>query len=662
MNGRTLAGKYRIERLLGEGGVGAVYFARGPDDAPVALKLLHRTGVGEDRFRREAEVVDSLRHPGIVALRDFGVDPEVGAPYLVMDYVVGDLLSELARQPMRWQDAVDLVRQVAEAVGYAHDRGVVHRDLKPDNIILTQRDGRSQPVVLDFGLAWSAEQRFHTLTQDGTIFGTPDYMAPEQARTARVDARADVYSLGTILFELLTGTTPFDSAGSAIATLVERQTSPAPPVNSRRRGPPVPEELERVVAASLATAPEHRPPDGAAFAQALRGVLHGQAATTARETPVAAPVAAAAPTPTPTAQGGSSGAVLGIVTALVAFAVVGAGIWFLAAPDDPPSVPEPLPDVPPIPAPAVQATGGTEELGVADVGRPDAGAGDVGDDASDHDFGDTHSVLSAGCADPVSDPSQTRGGGTVYRPRSAAQDEPLPLVLVAVDFGMNSKYALDTMGFREFADRHRAVLLFPPFYRLDARAEFGRAVFDGVEQVEREVCIDLSRRYAIGIGRGERGIREKLRGLPLSAAFGAGYRIALALEPLEVLTATVPYLHVDARDDTVVPYSGGQECAGRPRIVTSAREQARLWWNLYGCTEPQSAYPLSQTDAECYQRRCPGAPFVYCVAHGGQLWPGETKRESSSECPEPPKPSFDYLEAAWHFFETEGLPIETDRP
>lgn len=217
--GKVIGERYRIEALLGEGGVGRVYRARHATlGRPVALKVLltehEGSGVLRERFRREAEALAGLSHPNIVAVTDFGVHDE--SPFLVMELLEGRSLAEVLREgAMEPARALALTRQVLLALGYAHAHEVVHRDLKPHNIIVRRLgDGTDHVTVLDFGLArfvGEAKRSGAALTRAGMLIGTPAYMAPEQASgdVDAIDARTDVYAAGLVLYETLTRRRPF---------------------------------------------------------------------------------------------------------------------------------------------------------------------------------------------------------------------------------------------------------------------------------------------------------------------------------------------------------------------------------------------------------------------------------------------------------------------
>jgi len=231
MLGKVVAGRYRLEARLGEGGMGVVYRARHVlIDRVVALKLIRPDLRGETHLRawmlREARAANRVDHAHIIDIHDIG-ETEEGELYLVMEYLVGTALSqELSRGPMPIARAVDILEQMCAALARAHDLGVVHRDLKSDNILLTARGGRKDYVkILDFGLA--AIARDPRLAPKGAVFGTPEYMSPEQARGEDANAGSDLYALGVLLFEMLSGQLPFRSNDRE--QLLEMQRSAPPP-------------------------------------------------------------------------------------------------------------------------------------------------------------------------------------------------------------------------------------------------------------------------------------------------------------------------------------------------------------------------------------------------------------------------------------------------
>lgn len=277
--GRVFDGKYRLEEALGGGGMGTVYRATHLlIDRQVAVKVLSQRFVGDrtaqERFRREARAAGRMHHPNAVTVNDFGATDD-GWFYIVMELLEGRTLRDLlAREaPLDPARAVSFMLQACSAVGAAHDAKLIHRDLKPANIFVEQRPNMPAVVkVLDFGVAKfaveeQADDDYKTLTQVGAIIGTPRYMSPEQCTSAApLTAASDVYSLGIILYEMLTGAVPF-SADTPLAVAMKQVTAaPRPP---REIIPSIPRELEAVVLHALAKNPTDRPLDANEFRREL---------------------------------------------------------------------------------------------------------------------------------------------------------------------------------------------------------------------------------------------------------------------------------------------------------------------------------------------------------------------------------------------------------
>ena len=276
---RTLAATYEIDNELGRGGMGIVYRARDKRlKRVVAIKLLppelaFRSEI-RSRFLREAETSAQLSHPNIVPI--YSVDEKDGLVFFVMQYVEGDNLGKRIQGtgPMDVNDVRRVMREVASALSLAHSRSVVHRDIKPDNILLNKEDGRA--MVTDFGIARAiSEGADSRLTATGVAIGTPHYMSPEQCAGDRdVDGRADLYSLGVVGYQMLTGELPF-TANTTPALLVKQISEAPTPVERRRAG--VPEDLSRIVMRLLEKDPANRFADAASLEQALEsGVLPDQ--------------------------------------------------------------------------------------------------------------------------------------------------------------------------------------------------------------------------------------------------------------------------------------------------------------------------------------------------------------------------------------------------
>jgi eukaryotic-like serine/threonine-protein kinase len=298
-------GEYRIVERIGVGGMGSVYKAEQPSmNRLVAIKVLHpRFASREDlvsRFRREARAMSQLSHPNTARVYKFGQLPD-GAAYFVMDYMEGKNLAHVVRSegPMEMDRAINIMIQVCGALDEAHRAGIIHRDLKPENIFLTQQGGTSDfPKVLDFGLAKVSEKQMGRgsmmLTQQGMVFGTPEFMSPEQTQGESLDKRSDIYSLGLILYELITGKLPFN-AEKPIDMMRAHVQDPPIPLNQRVSGLRFPVDLESAIKKALEKSRDKRYATAVDFAHALRGCMKSSMASTAarRALPSTPPTASA---------------------------------------------------------------------------------------------------------------------------------------------------------------------------------------------------------------------------------------------------------------------------------------------------------------------------------------------------------------------------------
>ncbi|MBW8805907.1 MAG: protein kinase [Catenulisporales bacterium] len=351
--GAVLSERYRIIERLGIGGMGVVYRAEHLTlKRDVAVKVLLPEFGGKDefvrRFEREAESASRLSHPNIINVLDFGRTPD-GLLFLTMEFLAGPSLTDIIRSgPLPVPRALGIIRQMLRALGHAHESGVVHRDLKPDNIMLVERDGQSDFVkILDFGIAKVSEPASggEALTQAGVIFGTPEYLSPEQALGEGVDARADLYAAGVILFEMLTGRRPFESEDKV--KIISMHLAYAPPkFVDVRADLLLPLSLQDVVHQALDKHREYRFASAAAFLMALQEAeMPGVAEATAGDLTgptIASPAAAAVPPVLPRTRGRTIGAVA-LVLLLAgggAFALLGRSSPLKSAP---PTAPAPAP-------------------------------------------------------------------------------------------------------------------------------------------------------------------------------------------------------------------------------------------------------------------------------------------------------------------------------
>ncbi|MEZ0336031.1 MAG: serine/threonine-protein kinase [Gemmatimonadales bacterium] len=275
----ALRDRYVLEREIAQGGMATVYLGREVGgEQRVAIKVMHpevATIIGAERFRREIEIVRGMSHPGIVPLTDFGSAADL--LFYVMPYIDGESVYERVQREGRFPltDALRITHEIAQALGHAHSRGVLHRDVKPENILLAGYSARAggaatswHALVADFGLARAiGAADYQRLTETGVIVGTVFYMSPEQLKEDRsLDQRADIYSLGCILFEMLTGAPPY--TGSSISDIVRRILR-GPTPSAARMNREVPPEVELAVSRALARSPAERFQSMREFADAL---------------------------------------------------------------------------------------------------------------------------------------------------------------------------------------------------------------------------------------------------------------------------------------------------------------------------------------------------------------------------------------------------------
>lgn len=266
--GRVINNRYRIDRLLGRGGMGAVYLA---DDEvlgePVALKVISSQFCTDraaltDRFRREASAARKVSHSNVIRIHDLGEAPG-GLLFISMEYVAGKTLAELieARGALGARDARDVLCQVCDGLAAAHDAGVVHRDLKPQNVLIGERNAVK---LIDFGLAKTSFMA--SMTATGIMLGTPYYMSPEQVRGKEVDARSDIYSLGALVYHAVTGTPPFKGDNPIAIGFAHCSEPPRAP---RELAPSITAELDAMILRALEKDPRDRPHSAQQFRDAL---------------------------------------------------------------------------------------------------------------------------------------------------------------------------------------------------------------------------------------------------------------------------------------------------------------------------------------------------------------------------------------------------------
>ena len=276
--GRVLADRYRILRKIGEGGMGCVYQAEHAlIEKKIALKVLFQDLTRRPdlvaRFLQEAKSASRIGHENVIDISDFGQSAE-GLVFIAMEYLDGRDLGKMlkAERSIPWARTRPILMQIVKALRAAHASGVIHRDMKPENVYLVQREGRPDFVkVLDFGIAKIVnpdENDGPRLTQTGMIFGTPEYMSPEQAQGSPPDHRVDVYAVGCIMYQMLTGSVPF-TADNFMGILTKHLLEPVVPLRKRRPDLDIPDDVEAVCLRAMEKDREKRWPDMDAFYRAL---------------------------------------------------------------------------------------------------------------------------------------------------------------------------------------------------------------------------------------------------------------------------------------------------------------------------------------------------------------------------------------------------------
>ena len=276
LSGKTLDGKYQLEAKLGEGGMGAVYLAtRLHIGDKVAVKVLHTNKMNDptagERFRREVQMAAQLKHPNVIGIYDYGMTQD-GLHYIVMELIEGRTLRQLiSKQGVLPLSIVsNITSQVCAALNESHRKGLIHRDIKPDNISVHETPDGLRVKVLDFGIA-KLQEGSSNLTQTDTIVGTPRYMSPEQCSGERLSGSSDIYSFGVVLFEMLCGIVPFN-APSSTAVAVQQVTKQPPPL--RQINNTIPQQVERVVLRALEKNPVNRPVSASVLAKELNDAIH----------------------------------------------------------------------------------------------------------------------------------------------------------------------------------------------------------------------------------------------------------------------------------------------------------------------------------------------------------------------------------------------------
>ncbi|HEY7705622.1 MAG TPA: protein kinase [Gaiellaceae bacterium] len=323
-SGEVIAGRYELLELIGKGGMSSVWKAHDRLlDRQIAVKVLHPHFTDDEeyveRFRREARSVAQLSHPNIVTVIDRGED--AGRQFIVFEYVEGENLKQLVKRtgPMPVRDALVLALQMARALSFAHGRGLIHRDVKPQNVLLNA-DGQAK--MTDFGIAREVDVQGVTIT--GTVLGTSEYIAPEQARGQQVDALTDVYSLGVVLYELLTGAVPYEGE-TFVTVALKHVNEPTPDLLDRR--PDVPPRVATAVERAMAKSPADRFQSMEELCHELEACLADQDPRSEEATMIARRPVASAGRPQPRRRKRRLGVVWPVAAVLAVLAVAALAAW-----------------------------------------------------------------------------------------------------------------------------------------------------------------------------------------------------------------------------------------------------------------------------------------------------------------------------------------------
>ncbi len=642
-------------------------------DRIVAVKTLQNDRETErratERFLREARVVATLNHPNIVRLIEYGTSAELGVVYIAMDYVEGVTLREtMAAGPMQWVAALQLAARVAEGLAEAHRHGIVHRDLKPENIMVTRSTGNSiRPMILDFGVA-RREEAGERLTETGVAWGTPLYMAPEQALGEEVDGRADLFALGAILYEMISGRCPH-VGDSPVAIMRAKLTDVPPPLTDLV--PEIDPAASALVARLLLRHREHRPVSAEAVVHEIRTIV-GDAGITLLAGPDddLAKVArrAAAPRLTvadPVVAGSSSAVTTPVrhsttaVTVLLLAAVIGGGAAMasiLLDDDEPPAPapvetgsPEPIVVEPidPLPAPP-------PEPSVDEPVPPPAVV--VMDEPPVHNrTGCGGDSFSSGIGKQALRASNVAGTYHYYVPASYDPARPYPVVMMFHDSASGGVHELTTRGFQEIADEFDLLLFAPdsqsnmPAWRSGADFDFVVAAF---KDFGERLCVDPRRRYLLAHGSGNRIAQRIACEYGASALAGTHFRRSVATTRCE-REMQVPYLQMLGRDDPVNLHEGGRNCHGQQ--VDSNEKHIAYWKEGHRCRGKSEEF-FEHPHGNCETWSCSESTYGFCLVDGGAQWAGESKGPQLALCTSP-RTKFPYREAAWKFFREEGVDV-----
>lgn len=629
--GEVVGGKYRLEQVIGHGGFATVFQAVDITlDRDVAVKMLNPGEQGYDRtlsgrFRREAKLVSRLNDPHTVRMYDFGETPS-GVLYMVFEMLGGeDLSSRLQRGAMPQAEAEHVLRQLLASLREAHSHGLLHRDVKPANIrIFRHRDDPNYAKLMDFGMARDAGGDGR-VTRTGALVGTPRYMSPEQFTGEQLTPASDLFSLGLVALEMLTG----EPAPRQDVILGKRINIPAAgPLAAMLDQMLVPDADERVQSVEDALAIL----DGSAAGPAIAPKPRPQ-------TPVSA-----APSPQP---GHARAILVGAGFGLIVVGLAAAYIVRSLTPDEPP--PPMMPRR--LPTPPVASVNVAPPVIATDVGVPE-------DVANAVDPPDAGPITGCGNEDYFAKPGKKTplaayvGVGehpyTLVLPKTYDPKKPFGLLLAFHDVGRTNRRVLQTIHAKQTAEQHNVIIAAPGDDAINPwrSPQIAAVVRQIVEDIKREYCVDEGRIFVLGNGRGGRAVDRLMCEDWVTAYATMGYRMLtnnFICKPAD----PAPYLHLAPLKSAHLPLEGGQDCVYQTRSIPLRRHD-EVWVERNRCDrEPRVQRVKSST---CMIYDC-AAPFVSCHLDGGLPWPGGEPRDVDLlNCDGPPA-DFPLESRLWRFFD-----------
>ena len=645
--GQTFESRYDVHDVLGKGGFATVYRATDRTmHRDVAIKVLSHNdveGSSRARFFREAEILSGLQHPNIVTLFDFG-EASDGTLFMVFEFVAGrDLVAVLREEgPLDVAATLHVLDQLLAALTEAHAHNLLHRDIKPANVLIHPYfDDPYRVKLIDFGVVKRMDEaRDQRLTATGRIVGTLRYMAPEQLYSDSIDARADIYSLGLLGYELLTAESAIE--GRSQKSLISEQLSEQPLVVPRKAGP---SEIRRVLDRAMQREADDRWPSAAAMRDALR-----LAATTPAEAHTATDTGSRRPPPRqPTSHPADERRARNHWPMLAGF-VGGVALVFFALS----SRVEPPPQPPRVPAPVVPVVTSPPEVPVSVV--------DAGEDvAADADV----ELAWVGCGGPAPtsfdgflDLGWPEGPVAAHVPENYDGSEQLPVVILMHRALRSGPQFLDESNLIPVADEHRFLVLAPTSTSpVGWRPEDPAAVQRLVTNASRMLCVNTKRVYLIGDANSGRTARRITCELPISAYVTTMDGSGGVCRPV----AKSARLRIFGLGDLNVPIDGGFGCNALHGEFMSAPRITERWLDYLDCDKTAPATETSYDGGRCVSWDCKDSAFSECSTDGGHNWPGADKGLVTPACrTSEPAVAFPFAEVIWDFFVKYGVDVDIE--